>query len=139
MTVTLRDAQGNAVPDGAALLSGSSVTVEGADGPSGSWTGTDGTYTATWRAQTAGDDYHATLKLAGWSENKWSDTYIIRASEAVSLNSAITLDRTEYAAGEPITVTVTLRDAQGNAVPDGAALLSGSSVTVEGADGPSDS
>ncbi|BAT45665.1 predicted adhesin [Escherichia albertii] len=139
VTVTLRDAQGNAVPDGAALLSGSSVTVEGADGPSGSWTGTDGTYTATWRAQTAGDDYHAALKLAGWSENKWSDTYIIRASEAVSLNSAITLDRTEYAAGEPITVTVTLRDAQGNAVPDGAALLSGSSVTVEGADGPSGS
>ncbi|WP_105198391.1 inverse autotransporter beta domain-containing protein [Escherichia albertii] len=139
VTVTLRDAQGNAVPDGAALLSGSSVTVEGADGPSGSWTGTDGTYTATWRAKTAGDDYHATLKLAGWSENKWSDAYIIRASEAVSLNSAITLDRTEYAAGEPITVTVTLRDAQGNAVPDGAALLSGSSVTVEGADGPSGS
>ncbi|MCQ8916608.1 inverse autotransporter beta domain-containing protein [Escherichia albertii] len=139
VTVTLRDAQGNAVPDGAALLSGSSVTVEGADGPSGSWTGTDGTYTATWRAKTAGDDYHAALKLAGWSENKWSDAYIIRASEAVSLNSAITLDRTEYAAGEPITVTVTLRDAQGNAVPDGAALLSGSSVTVEGADGPSGS
>ncbi len=139
VTVTLRDAQGNAVPDGAALLSGSSVTVEGADGPSGSWTGTDGTYTATWRAKTAGDDYHATLKLAGWSENKRSDTYIIRASEAVSLNSAITLDRTEYAAGELITVTVTLRDAQGNAVPDGAALLSGSSVTVEGADGPSGS
>ncbi|UZL98763.1 inverse autotransporter beta domain-containing protein [Escherichia albertii] len=139
VTVTLRDAQGNAVPDGAALLSGSSVTVEGADGPSGSWTGTDGTYTATWRAKTAGDDYHATLKLAGWSENKWSDAYIIRASEAVSLNSAITLDRTEYAAGELITVTVTLRDAQGNAVPDGAALLSGSSVTVEGADGPSGS
>ncbi|EFC7612938.1 adhesin [Escherichia albertii] len=139
VTVTLRDAQGNAVPDGAALLSGSSVTVEGADGPSGSWTGTDGTYTATWRAQTAGDDYHATLKLAGWSENKRSDAYIIRASEAVSLNSAITLDRTEYAAGEPITVTVTLRDAQGNAVPDGAALLSGSSVAVEGADGPSGS
>ncbi|HHC4929418.1 TPA: inverse autotransporter beta domain-containing protein [Escherichia albertii] len=139
VTVTLRDAQGNAVPDGAALLSGSSVTVEGADGPSGSWTGTDGTYTATWRAKTAGDDYHATLKLAGWSENKRSDAYIIRASEAVSLNSAITLDRTEYAAGEPITVTVTLRDAQGNAVPDGAALLSGSSVTVEGADGPSGS
>ena len=139
VTVTLRDAQGNAVPDGAALLSGSSVTVEGADGPSGSWTGTDGTYTATWRAKTAGDDYHATLKLAGWSENKRSDTYAIRASEAVSLNSAITLDRTEYAAGEPITVTVTLRDAQGNAVPDGAALLSGSSVTVEGADGPSGS
>ncbi|MCU7334107.1 Ig-like domain-containing protein, partial [Escherichia albertii] len=79
------------------------------------------------------------LKLAGWSENKWSDAYIIRASEAVSLNSAITLDRTEYAAGELITVTVTLRDAQGNAVPDGAALLSGSSVTVEGADGPSGS
>ncbi|MCZ9276521.1 inverse autotransporter beta domain-containing protein [Escherichia albertii] len=139
VTVTLRDAQGNAVPDGAALLSGSSVTVEGADGPSGSWTGTDGTYTATWRAKTAGDDYHATLKLAGWSENKRSDTYAIRASEAVSLNSAITLDRTEYAAGELITVTVTLRDAQGNAVPDGAALLSGSSVTVEGADGPSGS
>ncbi|MDD9755081.1 inverse autotransporter beta domain-containing protein, partial [Escherichia albertii] len=50
---------------------------------------------------------------------------------AVAQNSAITLDRTEYAAGELITVTVTLRDAQGNAVPDGAALLSGSSVTVE--------
>ncbi|MCZ8558686.1 inverse autotransporter beta domain-containing protein, partial [Escherichia albertii] len=126
VTVTLRDAQGNAVPDGAALLSGSSVTVEGADGPSGSWTGTDGTYTATWRAQTAGDDYHAALKLAGWSENKWSDAYIIRASEPVKINSTIRTDKTGYTVGEKIIVTVMFRDEYGNPVPGLAAKLAGS-------------
>ncbi|MCU7295417.1 inverse autotransporter beta domain-containing protein [Escherichia albertii] len=126
VTVTLRDAQGNAVPDGAALLSGSSVTVEGADGPSGSWTGTDGTYTATWRAKTAGDDYHATLKLAGWSENKRSDTYAIRASEAVKINSTIRTDKTGYTVGEKIIVTVMFRDEYGNPVPGLAAKLAGS-------------
>lgn len=126
VTVTLRDAQGNAVPDGAALLSGSSVTVEGADGPSGSWTGTDGTYTATWRAKTAGDDYHAALKLAGWSENKWSDTYIIRASEPVKINSTIRTDKTGYTVGEKIIVTVMFRDEYGNPVPGLAAKLAGS-------------
>ncbi|MCV3218118.1 inverse autotransporter beta domain-containing protein [Escherichia albertii] len=126
VTVTLRDAQGNAVPDGAALLSGSSVTVEGADGPSGSWTGTDGTYTATWRAQTAGDDYHATLKLAGWSENKRSDAYIIRASEPVKINSTIRTDKTGYTVGEKIIVTVMFRDEYGNPVPGLAAKLAGS-------------
>ncbi|MCZ8665869.1 inverse autotransporter beta domain-containing protein [Escherichia albertii] len=126
VTVTLRDAQGNAVPDGAALLSGSSVTVEGADGPSGSWTGTDGTYTAIWRAQTAGDDYHAALKLAGWSENKWSDTYIIRANEPVKINSTIRTDKTGYTVGEKIIVTVMFRDEYGNPVPGLAAKLAGS-------------
>ncbi|EJM0808665.1 inverse autotransporter beta domain-containing protein [Escherichia albertii] len=126
VTVTLRDAQGNAVPDGAALLSGSSVTVEGADGPSDSWTGTDGTYTATWRAKTAGDDYHATLKLAGWSENKWSDAYIIRASEPVKINSTIRTDKTGYTVGEKIIVTVMFRDEYGNPVPGLAAKLAGS-------------
>lgn len=126
VTVTLRDAQGNAVPDGAALLSGSSVTVEGADGPSGSWTGTDGTYTATWRAKTAGDDYHATLKLAGWSENKRSDAYAIRASEPVKINSTIRTDKTGYTVGEKIIVTVMFRDEYGNPVPRLAAKLAGS-------------
>ncbi|MCZ9131522.1 hypothetical protein OM256_22195, partial [Escherichia albertii] len=100
--------------------------VEGADGPSGSWTGTDGTYTATWRAKTAGDDYHATLKLAGWSENKWSDAYIIRASEPVKINSTIRTDKTGYTVGEKIIVTVMFRDEYGNPVPGLAAKLAGS-------------
>ena len=113
VTVTLRDAQGNAVPDGAALLSGS-------------WTGTDGTYTATWRAKTAGDDYHATLKLAGWSENKRSDAYAIRASEPVKINSTIRTDKTGYTVGEKIIVTVMFRDEYGNPVPGLAAKLAGS-------------
>ncbi|MCZ8638790.1 inverse autotransporter beta domain-containing protein [Escherichia albertii] len=113
ITVTVRDAQGNAVPDGAALLSGR-------------WTGTDGTYTATWRAKTAGDDYHATLKLAGWSENKRSDTYAIRASEPVKINSTIRTDKTGYTVGEKIIVTVMFRDEYGNPVPGLAAKLAGS-------------
>ncbi|HHB2154212.1 TPA: hypothetical protein ACN8NG_003086, partial [Escherichia albertii] len=100
--------------------------VEGADGPSGSWTGTDGTYTATWRAKTAGDDYHATLKLAGWSENKRSDAYAIRASEPVKINSTIRTDKTGYTVGEKIIVTVMFRDEYGNPVPGLAAKLAGS-------------
>ncbi|HEB1256000.1 TPA: hypothetical protein RY369_004633, partial [Escherichia albertii] len=75
---------------------------------------------------TAGDDYHATLKLAGWSENKRSDAYAIRASEPVKINSTIRTDKTGCTVGEKIIVTVMFRDEYGNPVPGLAAKLAGS-------------
>ncbi|MCZ8898273.1 hypothetical protein OM217_20965, partial [Escherichia albertii] len=67
-----------------------------------------------------------TLKLAGWSENKRSDAYAIRASEPVKINSTIRTDKTGYTVGEKIIVTVMFRDEYGNPVPGLAAKLAGS-------------
>ncbi|MCZ8909765.1 hypothetical protein OM306_12910, partial [Escherichia albertii] len=59
-------------------------------------------------------------------ENKRSDTYAIRASEPVKINSTIRTDKTGYTVGEKIIVTVMFRDEYGNPVPGLAAKLAGS-------------
>ncbi|HBI7861552.1 TPA: Ig-like domain-containing protein [Escherichia coli] len=109
VAVTLKDAHGNLVEGGESLLSGDNVTVEGAV-RSGGWSETAGVYTATWSAQMAGDSHHATLKLSEWSSSKQSESYSIHSGAPVQANSAIRTDKSAYIAGEPLTVTITLRD-----------------------------
>ena len=113
VAVTLKDAHGNLVEGGESLLSGDNVTVEGAV-RSGGWSETAGVYTATWSAQMAGDSHHATLKLSEWGSSKQSESYSIHSGAPVQANSAIRTDKSAYIAGEPLTVTVTLRDEFGN-------------------------
>ncbi|ENF3999603.1 Ig-like domain-containing protein [Escherichia coli] len=113
VAVTLKDAHGNLVEGGESLLSGDNVTVEGAV-RSGGWSETAGVYTATWSAQMAGDSHHATLKLSEWGSSKQSESYFIHSGAPVQANSAIRTDKSAYIAGEPLTVTVTLRDEFGN-------------------------
>ena len=113
VAVTLKDAHGNLVEGGESLLSGDNVIVEGAV-RSGGWSETAGVYTATWSAQMAGDSHHATLKLSEWGSNKQSESYSIHSGAPVQANSAIRTDKSAYIAGEPLTVTVTLRDEFGN-------------------------
>ncbi|EJH8447069.1 Ig-like domain-containing protein [Escherichia coli] len=113
VAVTLKDAHGNLVEGGESLLSGDNVTVEGAV-RSGEWSETAGVYTATWSAQMAGDSHHATLTLPEWSNSKQSESYSIHSGAPVQANSAIRTDKSAYIAGEPLTVTVTLRDEFGN-------------------------
>ncbi|EPW7646552.1 Ig-like domain-containing protein, partial [Escherichia coli] len=109
VAVTLKDAHGNLVEGGESLLSGDNVTVEGAV-RSGGWSETAGVYTATWSAQMAGDSHHATLKLSEWGSSKQSESYSIHSGAPVQANSAIRTDKSAYIAGEPLTVTITLRD-----------------------------
>ncbi|EMS1164318.1 Ig-like domain-containing protein [Escherichia coli] len=113
VAVTLKDAHGNLVEGGESLLSGDNVTVEGAV-RSGGWSETAGVYTATWSAQMAGDSHHATLTLPEWGNSKQSESYSIHSGAPVQANSAIRTDKSAYIAGEPLTVTVTLRDEFGN-------------------------
>ncbi|EHK6138722.1 Ig-like domain-containing protein [Escherichia coli] len=113
VAVTLKDAHGNLVEGGESLLSGDNVTVEGAV-RSGGWSETAGVYTATWSAQMAGDSHHATLKLFEWGSSKQSESYSIHSGAPVQANSAIKTDKLAYIAGEPLTVTITLRDEFGN-------------------------
>ncbi|HFD6824435.1 TPA: inverse autotransporter adhesin IatC [Escherichia coli] len=115
VAVTLKDAHGNLVEGGESLLSGDNVTVEGAV-RSGGWSETAGVYTATWSAQMAGDSHHATLTLPEWGGSKQSESYSIHSGAPVQANSAIRTDKSAYIAGEPLTVTVTLRDEFGNPV-----------------------
>ncbi|EGI4674466.1 hypothetical protein IGF55_004428 [Escherichia coli] len=113
VAVTLKDAHGNLVEGGESLLSGDNVTVEGAV-RSGGWSETAGVYTATWSAQMAGDSHHATLKLSEWGSSKQSESYSIHSGAPVQANYAIRTDKSAYIAGEPLTVTITLRDEFGN-------------------------
>ncbi|CAR20364.1 putative invasin/intimin protein [Escherichia coli IAI39] len=113
VAVTLKDAHGNLVEGGESLLSGDNVTVEGAV-RSGGRSETAGVYTATWSAQMAGDSHHATLKLSEWGSSKQSESYSIHSGAPVQANSAIRTDKSAYIAGEPLTVTITLRDEFGN-------------------------
>ncbi|EFM2178480.1 hypothetical protein HCQ71_001430 [Escherichia coli] len=113
VAVTLKDAHGNLVEGGESLLSGDNVTVEGAV-RSGEWSETAGVYTATWSAQMEGDSHHATLTLPEWGSSKQSESYSIHSGAPVQANSAIRTDKSAYIAGEPLTVTITLRDEFGN-------------------------
>ncbi|HAI7353578.1 inverse autotransporter adhesin IatC [Escherichia coli] len=112
VAVTLKDAHGNLVEGGESLLSGDNVTVGAVR--SGGWSETAGVYTATWSAQMAGDSHHATLKLSEWGSSKQSESYSIHSGAPVQANSAIRTDKSAYIAGEPLTVTITLRDEFGN-------------------------
>ncbi|WP_447404115.1 inverse autotransporter adhesin EaeX/Air [Escherichia coli] len=109
VAVTLKDAHGNLVEGGESLLSGDNVIVEGAV-RSGGWSENAGVYTA----QMAGDSHHATLKLSEWGSSKQSESYSIHSGAPVQANSAIRTDKSAYIAGEPLTVTITLRDEFGN-------------------------
>ncbi|MBH2951073.1 hypothetical protein I5Q45_18595, partial [Serratia marcescens] len=114
VTVTLKDAQGNAVLGQAAGLK--DVKVPNAE-LKGAWTETaanSGVYRATYTAKTAGTGLQATLTLNGASTTPV--TYAITVGVATVTHSTIVLDKASYVSGEAMTVTVTLKDAQGNPV-----------------------
>ncbi|UIA88214.1 inverse autotransporter beta domain-containing protein [Erwinia tracheiphila] len=82
VTVTLKDAQGNAVTGATSSLAADAVTVQNATLKSGSsWKDNgDGTYTSTYTATNAGTDLKAFLKLGGWSATQQSEAYAITAT-----------------------------------------------------------
>ncbi len=135
VTVTLKDAQGNSVSGQASALTAHTVTVPNASVKAGShWTDNgDGTYTGRYTAKTVSTDNKAALKLSGWTAGKTSDAYAITAGTAAQGTSVIGVDNATYTAGSDITVTVTLKDAQGNSVSGQASALTADTVTVPNA------
>ncbi|TNL01221.1 invasin, partial [Kosakonia cowanii] len=135
VTVTLKDAQGNAVTGAASLLTTDTVTVQNATLKSGrSWKETGegtGIYTATYTATTAGTGLKATVKLGGWGNPASSEAYAITATTPDQAKSGIKTDKATYVSGADMAVTVTLKDAQGNAVTGAASLLTAETVTVQ--------
>ncbi|EDL8432105.1 invasin [Salmonella enterica subsp. diarizonae] len=93
VTVTLKDAQDNAVTGAAASLTADTVTVPNATLKTGSsWKDNgDGTYTATYTATTAGTGLKATVKLSGWSSAASSEAYAITAEDEApaSINTQV--------------------------------------------------
>ncbi|MFM1348942.1 invasin domain 3-containing protein, partial [Yersinia proxima] len=115
VTVTLKDASNNGVTGAAASLTTDAVKVANATLQSSNWTdNNDGTYRATYLAQTSGTGLKATLTLDGWGQSATSPAYAITTGAAVPANSAITTDKATYTAGDEMAVTVTLKDASNN-------------------------
>ncbi|TNL02466.1 invasin [Kosakonia cowanii] len=131
--VTLKDAQGNAVTGASSSLTTETVTVQhAAVKAGGGWKDNgDGTYTATYTATTAGTGLRAAVRLSGWSAAKQSEKYAITATAPDRAKSGIATDKTSYTSGEDMTVKVTLKDAQGNAVTGASSSLTTETVTVQ--------
>ncbi|RII74030.1 invasin, partial [Serratia odorifera] len=131
LTVTLKDAQGNPAPGQAGTLTAETVKAANAE-LKGSWaeTGTAGTYSATYTAKTAGTGLKASLKLG--STTAASGTYAITAGTVTT--ATLTADNTTYVAGNPLILTVTLKDAQGNPAPGQAGTLTAETVKAANAE-----
>ena len=127
LTVTLKDSEGNAV---AGALTADAVTVPNAVLKSAWKDNGDGSYAAAYTATKSGSGLKATLKLADWAQASESATYSVAAGKAVQENSGIVTDKAGYASGEVISLTVTLKDSEGNAV---AGALTADAVTVPNA------
>lgn len=86
ISVTLKDAQDNAVTGAVASLTADTVTVPNATLKTGSrWTDNgDGTYTAMYTATTAGTGLKATVTLRGWGRAAESGAYTITVSATLT-------------------------------------------------------
>ncbi|ELF0847164.1 inverse autotransporter beta domain-containing protein [Salmonella enterica] len=93
VTVTLKDAQDNAVTGAASSLTADAVTVPSATLKTGSsWKDNgDGTYTGTYTATMAGTGLKATLKLSGWGGPASSEAYAITLEDEApaSINTQV--------------------------------------------------
>ncbi|WP_282808273.1 invasin domain 3-containing protein [Hafnia alvei] len=141
VTVTLKDAQGNGTTGQAALLTSSAVTVANATAKADSvWADNgDGTYSRTYIANTVGSNLAASLKLSNWSTAVSSSAYAITQGSVVQAGAKIATNAGSYVAGTEMTVTVTLKDAQGNGATGQAALLTSTTVGVPNATAKADS
>ncbi|WP_313715265.1 invasin domain 3-containing protein [Atlantibacter hermannii] len=82
VTVTLRDLFGNAVAGEPELMTDEAVTVPNAVRKSDWHDNNDGTYSANYRAQSAGTGLTASLRLAEWTSGSASQTYSIMVAVA---------------------------------------------------------
>jgi adhesin/invasin len=141
VTVTLKDGQGNGATGQAALLTSSAVTIANATAKADSaWTdNNDGTYSRTYIANTVGSNLKATLTLSGWTAAVESAAYAITQGSVVQAGAKIATNESSYVAGDEMTVTVTLKDGQGNGTTGQKALLTSTTVGVPNTTAKADS
>ncbi|MBS0850167.1 invasin, partial [Citrobacter sp. JGM124] len=117
VTVTLRDAEGNGVTGAADSLADTTTVQHATAKPGSSWTeNSGGTYQRIYTATTVGSNLKASLQLSAWDAASESAAYAITQGAPVQTGGTITTNATSYEAGADMTVTVTLRDAEGNGV-----------------------
>lgn len=134
-TVTLKDANGNALSDFATILNGSTVTVGGGVQKSKTmWSEKgNGIYTATYTATQVGDNQRASMRFSNWSSSVSSAAYSIIAATPVAINSRIKVDKATYIVGDDIAVNILLKDTRGNPISGKASLLTDEVVLVTNA------
>ncbi|HDF2343442.1 TPA: inverse autotransporter beta domain-containing protein, partial [Morganella morganii] len=135
VTVTLKDGQGNGVTGQTGALTTDTVTVPNAAEKAGSiWTDKgNGEYERVYTAQTVSTGNKALLELSGWGSAAESEVYAVTQGSVVQAGSAIALNKETYTAGDDITVTVMLKDAEGNGVTGQTGVLTTDTVTVPNA------
>ncbi|EFG2312255.1 inverse autotransporter adhesin IatC [Escherichia coli] len=138
ITITLRDEFGNPALGLTSEVIESYIdnfAVGGATPDSMQWVEqNNGEYTIVWTAWVAEENLVASLKLKTWATEIKSSLYGIQPGAAAQTQSTIVTDKTKYIAGDSITVTVVLKDAQGNFITDGVAQLNEENVQVRNAD-----
>ncbi len=138
VTITLRDEFGNPALGLTSEVIESyidSFAVGGATPDSMRWVEqNNGEYTIVWTAWVADENLVASLKLKTWATEIKSSLYGIQPGAAAKTQSTIVADKTIYIAGDSITVTVVLKDAQGNFITDGVVQLNEENVQVRNAD-----
>ncbi|WP_097419511.1 inverse autotransporter adhesin IatC [Escherichia coli] len=138
VTITLQDEFGNPALGLTSEVIESyidSFAVGGATPDSMRWVEqNNGEYTIVWTAWVADENLVASLKLKTWATEIKSSLYGIQPGAAAKTQSTIVADKTIYIAGDSITVTVVLKDAQGNFITDGVVQLNEENVQVRNAD-----
>ena len=88
-----------------------------------------------------GSNLTASVKLTGWTAAVSSSAYAITQGSVVQAGAKIATDAGSYVAGSEMTVTVTLKDGQGNGVTGQKATLTaeGTTLTVANATAKADS
>ena len=117
LLVTVKDANGNAVP-GATVYAVSGTTTVFAS--SSVTTGSTGTATVSALGLTAGTSAVTVQNVATGSTATFSAAAVsIRAGDDLASSVTMTLDKATYAQGEAAVLTVTVKDAAGNLVSAG--------------------
>ncbi|MEG0431906.1 MAG: inverse autotransporter beta domain-containing protein, partial [Morganella sp. (in: enterobacteria)] len=128
ITLVLKDKFGNEISDQTVTfttpLSGTSISSVSDN--------SDGSYFATLSGTKAGET-PVLVSVNGQILQTGPASVILTAGEAAQNTSAIGVDNTTYVSGTDITVTVTLKDAQGNSVSGQASALTADTVTVPNA------
>lgn len=134
VTATLLDMYSNAITnDSSALTAENAFNIDNAVALATRWTAkASGVYTRTYTADNAGTGLVATLILSDGDVT--SPAFVIKTGVPERTKSSISINASNYTAGDPINVTVKLLSAGGNAVIGAASLLN-ESVTVPNADG----
>lgn len=91
----------------------------------------NGIYQRQYMAHFAEANLNAQLKMSGWSDANYSNSYMIKPGEVSMLRSQLRIREVLVVAGADIPVSVLLSDEFGNPVNDGLELLTEDAVYLQ--------